>query len=56
MSRFTHKPRRTTAPVRLIVVSFVLLIALGTLLAVTVGCLLEGYVNPYLFLGFLKIF
>ena len=28
----------------------------GALLAVTVGCLLEGYVNPYLFLGFLKIF
>ncbi len=26
------------------------------LAAVTVGCLLEGYVNPYLLLGFLKIF
>ena len=26
------------------------------LAAVTGGCLLEGYVNPYLLLGFLKIF
>ncbi len=26
------------------------------LLAMTVGCLLEGYVNPFLLLGFLKIF
>lgn len=25
-------------------------------LTVTVGCLLEGYINPYLLLGFLKIF
>lgn len=28
----------------------------GILLAVAAGCLLEGYVNPHLFLGFLKIF
>lgn len=26
------------------------------LIALTVGCLLEGYINPYLLLGFLKIF
>lgn len=29
---------------------------LGILVAVSAGCLLEGYVNPYLLLGFLKIF
>lgn len=28
----------------------------GITLAVTAGCLLESHVNPYLFLGFLKIF
>lgn len=29
---------------------------LAVLAAVTVGCLLEGYINPYLLLGFLKVF
>ena len=29
---------------------------LAILLAMTVGCLLEGYVNPFLLLGFLRIF
>lgn len=28
----------------------------GILAAVTLGCLLEGYINPWLVLGFLKIF
>ncbi len=28
----------------------------GILAAVTAGCFLEGYINPYLLLGFLKIF
>lgn len=47
MSRFTHKPRRTTAPVRLIVVSFVLLIALGTLLlSLPVSSATGDFTNP----------
>ena len=29
---------------------------LAILLVMTVGCLLEGYVNPFLLLGFLRIF